>query len=208
MRKIPQDAVKAIQYARSGKVYGAKSYDSGYQSMYGMKGQRDTDQRLMTLREHLDFKDKRVLDIGCNIGAMLHGISRDICLGVGIDKDPKCINAANLISKCARSDNLSFYTFDLDKEPLDLIDNLCMFRPTIDICFFLSMAMWVKNWEDVIHFCWGRYATLVYESNGKIKFQNAQEKYLRSIYKNVECVQRSSPDDPGQKKRRLYICSW
>jgi len=202
--------LNVVQYTKkSNSVYNGQPYESAYHSIQIMdqhfKGQRDVKKRLALMEEIIDFKQKNILDIGCNIGGMLHDLRNKISYGVGIDKDYKCINAANLIKQCNHSNNLSFFVFDCQKEPLALIDDFFM-EYKIDICFLLSMAMWINNWQDMIKFCHEKSDTLLYESNGKIKFQNIQYKYLCSTYNKVTCLSTQSMDDPKQKKRKLYLC--
>jgi len=188
-------------------VYSAKSYDSAYHSIQldnvEYSGQRKPEKRLENVS--FDFTDSIVLDIGCNQGGMLFQIRDKIKYGVGIDYDGHMINAANKICAYEKSTNLSFYTFDIEKEDLDVIINFLPVK-NIDIVFLLSICMWIRNWKEVIDMSSKLSSILLFESNGSQEQQNQQENYLKNIFLKVDLLQDHSPDDPKQKNRKLYIC--
>ncbi len=154
-----------------------------------------------------DFKDKVVLDIGCNVGGMLHSLSDKIGIGIGLDYDYRLINAANAIKTLNSSNNLSFYMFDLENEDLNLINNYVLSnREKVDICFLLSICMWIKNWKEVIKFISTISDNLLFETNGTEKQQAEQIEELKKYYKNIQLIEKVSNDDPGQPYRMLVLC--
>lgn len=187
--------------------YSAKAYDSAYHTINlngrTFHGQRDPGARLNTVP--FSFSGASVLDIGCNQGGMLFQISDQIRRGVGIDHDHRMINAANRVRAYKGISHLDFYVFDLEKEDLRLLDNFTS-GGKIDIIFLLSVCMWIRNWRDVILRLSQMADNLLFESNGTPQQQEDQTCFLRGIYKTVELIRRSSPDDPGQTKRALYLC--
>jgi SAM-dependent methyltransferase len=191
----------------SGASYSARNYPAGYHSIeidgVTLEGQRNPHVRLASVP--IDFRGKTVLDIGSNQGGMLFALD-GIEWGVGIDFDSRMVNAANRISAARRTNNLGFYVFDLDKEPLELIED---FFPSskIDIVLLLSVCMWVKNWRQVIAFAARTADEMLFESNGAEFQQDEQEKELRRQYDRVDLLAESSDDDPRQKRRRLFYCS-
>lgn len=163
-------ALDIIRYTSTNDVtYNAKGFYSGYHSIYlkgkKYKGQRDCLKRLKSFK--YDFKNKVVLDLGCNIGGMLHPLSDNIKHGIGIDYDPKCINAANLIKQLNHEQKLEFYNFNLETEKLDLIKNF-LGSKQVDICFVLAISMWIKNWKEVIAFCSKISKETFFETNGTV----------------------------------------
>jgi len=193
---------------RSGSSYDGQGYDVGYHSFKikgkRFKGQRDPEQRLSNV--DYDFTGKIVLDIGCNQGGMIHEVADRIKHGVGIDFDSRMINVANRISSYYQSPNTDFYIFNLEEEELEFI---CDFLPEnrVDICFLLSVCMWIKNWKEVIRFCHSISDNLLFETNGGDEEQNEQIAYLNELYAEVDLRSATSEDDPGQKKRKLLLCS-
>jgi SAM-dependent methyltransferase len=82
-----------------------------YQSMNGLKGQRNLEFR-KNFFDSEDFKDKTILDIGCNMGQMCqYAISLGAKHVLGIDYDKSVIQKANLLNK---SDKIQFVSDDID----------------------------------------------------------------------------------------------
>lgn len=192
----------------SGSSYAARQYPAGYHSIeidgHRLKGQRDPARRLELVP--FDFNGKTVLDIGTNQGGMLFQIAGKVKWAVGVDYDPRMVNAANRIRSATGAGNLSFYVLDLEREPLALIQDL-MPEPRVDIVFLLAVCMWLANWREVIDFAAGISGSMLFEANGADRQQADQEQYLRSLYGKALILAESSEDDPGQKKRRLLYFS-
>lgn len=188
--------------------YNAEEFVSGYHTLkvdgHDFAGQRNPDERLKDVP--FDFRGATVLDLGCNQGGMLMAVADRIKAGVGVDFDPKMINAANRIRAHKQLQNVNYYVFDLEKENLELLRN---FLPgtNVSIVFLLAVCMWIKNWRDVIQFARSMSDNMLFESNGVEQQQREQEEYLRSCYASVTMVRESSTDDPRQKQRRLFLCS-
>jgi len=199
--------LNSIIYAKNPKQpYGGATFEHGYHSLVLggtlYKGQRDNSMRMSSIP--FDFKDKVVLDVGCNVGGMLHEIAPVIRYGVGIDRDANYINAANVIRDYNNTHNINFYSFDLSERPVSEIDSFVLLDK-IDICFFLSMTMWLKNWIDIVVYLKSISDNLLIELNGSD--QDEQEVVIRKMYENVLLVYNKSLDDKGQQDRRLLLCN-
>lgn len=205
------NVLSLLNYAKtSSKTYNGSFYGSAYHSVklkgYYFRGQREPNLRLQKVP--YDFTGKTVLDIGCNAGGMLHVIADKIKLGVGIDYDYRLINAGNAIKAINKTDTLSFYRFDLEKEELNLIKNYILSETgKVDICFLLSVCMWIKNWREVIGFVASIANNLLFETNGNNQEQLSQIQELKKHYKNIIMVEEESNDDPGQPNRKLLLCT-
>jgi hypothetical protein len=136
---------------------------------------------------------------------MLLPLASSIRWGVGLDYDHRMVNAATRICRQTPHRNLDFYVFDLDREPLELIEN---FLPDgkADICFLLSVCMWLDRWQDVVHHAASLSSELLFEANGTAEQQRAQESLLRSLYYDVHRLSDASEDDAVQKQRKLFRC--
>ena len=197
-----------IRYVKdSGKAYSAKHIDIGYHSIKidGIyhKGQRDCIKRLEFCKEEYDFTNKNILDVGCCIGGMLFPLSSEINYGCGIDFNYRNINAGNAIKQYTKTDNLSFYIFDLDKEELQFIKN---FITQIDVVFLYSVCMWIKKWKGLIDFISLNSKVLFIETNGSQFQQLEQINYCKLKFKIIKQIYDKSLDDKGQHNRKLYIC--
>jgi hypothetical protein len=203
------DVLKMLdEVRRSEQQYNGRYFLTGYHSLElkgrKFRGQRECSARLAEVP--FDFQNKVILDLGCNSGGMLHALSKTIQVGRGVDFNPNCVNAANLIKTLNQSTNLEFYTFDLDRDDLSRLKN---FLPgeTADICFLLSLCIWLRRWPDVVRAASTLAKNLLFESNGTVEQQQEQGVLLRRLYKRVQPLADSSPDDFIHRARKLYLCS-
>ncbi len=189
----------------SNSDYSAEHFPAAYHTINvngrQVPGQRDPSKRLASVS--IDFHGKTVLDLGCNQGGMIHEIRSLVKWAVGIDYDPRMINAANRIKSMNASENISFYIVDLQNDPLEHIDDFMPDRKA-DICFLLSVCMWLKNWQQVIDFAHSKSNSMLFETNGSPLQQDQQINYLKTKYAVVDMLSESSDDDPGQKCRKLF----
>lgn len=198
-----------VNYTKaSGTTYSADAHESAYHTLtlddYQFAGQRNPGERLQGVP--FDFSGATILDIGCNQGGMIFELSDKIGHGIGIDYDYRMINAANKIKSYRQTANVDFYVFDLENENLDFI-NSYLTTDRVDVVFLLSVCMWIKNWHQVVDKAHAIGDYLLFESNGTPQQQADQEAYLRSTYSGVEKIRDNSPDDPGQKNRKLFFCT-
>lgn len=192
----------------SASAYSAQAFDTGYHSItvagQEFSGQRNPASRLREVP--FDFSGKIVLDLGSNQGGMLFALADQISLGIGVDYDGRMINAANRVRASRQDLNLHFYVFNLETENLAFLDNYFL-SSLPDIVFLLSICMWISNWRDVIDFAHSRAPAMLFESNGSIEQQAEQEQHLRLRYAKVQQLASTSPDDPLQSARSLYLCT-
>jgi len=201
--------LSAVGYASMAEVaYSGEAFSIGYHSLLlggrYFRGQRDCAARLE--RVPYDFSGKTVLDLGTNRGGMLHCLADKIKVGIGIDYDYKCINAAILVKELNRTDNLHFYTFDMDRENLDVIGYFLL-DSRVDICLLLAICLWIKSWRSVIRFAARTADKLLFETHGTEEQKREQVDFVRTCYGSVDLVSAKSDDDPDQKERSLYLCS-
>jgi hypothetical protein len=189
----------------SNSHYSAEQFPAAYHTINikgrQVPGQRDPSKRLASVP--IDFHGKSVLDLGCNQGGMIHQVRTLIKWGVGVDYDPRMINAANRIKSVNASENISFYIVDLQNDPLELISDFMPDRKA-DICFLLSVCMWLKNWQQVIDFAHSKSNSMLFETNGSALQQDQQINYLKAKYSVVNMLSEMSDDDPIQKSRKLF----
>ena len=192
----------------SNSVYAAHMFPAAYHTMniggQQLAGQRDPSRRLALVP--VDFRGKTILDLGCNQGGMIHHIAGLVKWAVGLDYDPHMINAANRIKAANGASNTSFYVLDLQRDPLELIYDFLPDRQ-VDVCFLLSVCMWLDNWKQVIDFAQSTSGSMLFESNGSPAQQDQQFAHLRTKYGSVELLSETSEDDPSQRQRRLFYLS-
>lgn len=198
-----------LNYTKTnGTVYSGDKCQAGYHTIeicgQLLEGRRRPAERLKPVP--VSFAGKTVLDIGSNQGGMLFQLP-EVKWGVGIDYDPHMINVANRIKSFKRLMNLDFYVFDLEKDPLDLIEDFLP-EPRVDVVFLLAVCGWLKNWREVISWCARRSSAMLFESTpGPTESQDSQIAYLRKIYgSNLVLLAERSEDDPYFKNRQLFYC--
>lgn len=182
--------------------YGYHSYTM---DNIDIKGQRDTLKRAELFREHVDFKDKTVVDFGCNVGAVMHHL-HEIKSGTGLDFDEKCVDAGNRISVLLGKGNIQLIQCDLDKEPIASIAQKVPEKA--DVVLLLSIGSWVKNWKAIYDLAVKRSETFIVELNNKEE-GDAQVIFLKELGCQLHKVANQSMDDlTGNHKRILYIGSY
>ena len=206
--KYTESVLKVLDCTKSNKKwYDEKELFAGYHtvSIQGetIKGQRDPQMRLAKV--DIDFTGKRVLDVGCSNGGLLHALTEKITFGVGVDLNAKCINAANALKAANQLNNIHFYTFDLDKEDLSMLRHFVFGEP-VDICLFFNLSIWVKRWKEAFTLCSELTKTMLFEAHGSEKQQEEQLRFVKSIYQEVQLLSEQSDDDPTYAKRKMYRC--
>lgn len=190
----------------SNSDYSALEFPAGYHTIefqgQTLAGQRKPGARLDIVP--YDFTGRSVLDIGSNQGGMIFHLADKLRWSVGIDYDHRMVNAANWIARARGQNECRFFVFNLEQEPLDLIQD---FLPEgrVDICFLLSVCMWIKNWRDVIDAAVTLSDAMVFESNGTDQQQADQLAYLQTKYASLQELSGASLDDPRQSRRKLYF---
>jgi len=155
-----------------------------------IQGTRDPLDRLNYIP--LDFSNKSVLDLGCNVGGMLFAISDKISKGYGYDVNPQAIETANSIKEKHKLNHLTFTLSDLEN-----LKNIEF--PKVDIVFMLSIAIWVSNWRDIIDQL--NPSLLIFEAHGKDDTKLNQLKFLESKFVEVLLIKT-----PEGEYRNLYLC--
>src|SRR3989344_8855964 len=95
-------------------------------------------ERLNILLMNQDFKNKRVLDLGCNIGFFAFSIANQAREVIGVDYDQVAINKAKELSKKYNVKNVRF----ISKE---ITENLLKDLGHFDVVLCLSVLPWLKK---------------------------------------------------------------
>lgn len=180
-------------------TFGYHSYNIGDIEIVG---QRNPKIRLDILREHINFDNKKVIDFGCNVGAMLHHL-HEIGSGIGFDYDIRCIDAANNISGILDRRNIEFHKHDFDINSYDDLIKKINFNP--DIILLLSIGSWVKSWKKLYEICIGYDCNIILETNNDIEGKD-QLDLFRDNDMTIELISPESIDDStGNYGRKTYL---
>ena len=168
-------------------------------------GQRNPKKRVDNFRRHYNFRGKTVLDVGCNVGGMIHHLS-EIKLGIGVDYDSSCISAANQISSILQRTNTHFYTHDCDRDRYDdLFENLVTEVP--DAIFLLSVGSWIESWMELYERCIRLGSDIFLETNNDHEGREQLELF-RKCGCELSLINENSVDDmTGNFGRKTYLIS-
>jgi len=214
---------KILNYDKIVKKLGNLSKETGgggsgkknYQGIYFMdtgekiEGQRDPNKRLDLISKHVSFKNKKVLDLGCNSGEMLFNLLKyKIKYGLGLDFDPYKINMCNLMKRYNNINNIDFFVYNIKNESChNIISLLPGEDEKVDIVFLLAVCQaWVYPCNYLINNLFPISNTLVIEINGSDNKKIELIEYLKKLYNSVKEITdiKYCPDCAG---RRLFIAT-
>lgn len=187
--------------------WGNNQTQNGYHSYnigdVNIVGQRNPKIRLDQFKKFIEFENKKVVDFGCNVGAMLHHLP-EISEGIGIDFDEKCINAANNIAKILGYTNQKFYVHDCDKDSYKELKNKLTFNP--DVIFLLSLGSWIKSWRELYSFCLEyKGSVIILEINNEDEGKPQLEFFRTKGYDPKLIIDNSIDDSTNNNRRRTYL---
>lgn len=155
-----------------------------------------------------DFRDKVVLDLGCNMGDMLHALANTIRKGYGFDVNPSCVNAAHLTKDLCNISNLEFFTFDPEEQNLALL-KCFLLRQSVDISFLFSTRNWSEQWPGILEQAAKLSPAMLFEAE-ILQQQSNRVNLLRKYYEKIELVAEVLDENCGSSsptRRQLYLCS-
>lgn len=166
-------------------------------------GQRNPKMRLDEFKKFVDFKDKNVLDVGCNVGAMLHHLP-EIKEGIGIDFDSKCIAAATNIAEILGYTNQTFHVHDCDKDSYEELKDKISFKP--DVIFLLSLGSWIESWKELYSLCLDYpEVSIILEINNEDEGKPQLDFFREKGYEPEMIVNHSLDDCTDNNRRRTYL---
>lgn len=166
------------------------------------QAQRSSDARLHQFgTPRTIFANKSVLDLGCNIGAMLLQLSNyEIRSGRGIEFDSEKVALAQEIADLSDLKNIEFRQGDIDELQADDIG-----RHQVVLC--LAIERHVNDPERLFSLVADvTTETLLFEGNGGTDMSYVEERLLAAGFDQVETVGVSEEDiDPRNRRRSILI---
>jgi len=184
--------------------YHELPFDDGKQFRACREGGRE---RLDLLLLNEDFRGKRVLDLGCNVGFFSSNIAKYAKEVVGIDHDEVAISKAKEIAAKHEIKNINFICGKITSE---LLDDLGKF----DVVLALAVLPWIKKNTSDATPIWHKifahpavYVELMYRGDGlagmeNIKNDDEAKNLLEKFSPLVHSVGRSQ----GWGNRTIWRC--
>ncbi|GEM_PF-929364 len=156
-----------------------------------LPGERPWEQRWSYLGTATEFSDKRVLELGCNIGLLstwllLNGGAAAV---LGVDHDPEIVGAARKVASVFGVAP-QFAVVDFDRD-IDWEEGLAAFDP--DVVTALNVDHWLREPERFLQFL-GRFPEVLFEGhdNGADEYR----KLARLGFSDIRLVARSERRRP------------
>jgi tRNA A-37 threonylcarbamoyl transferase component Bud32 len=147
---------------------------------YHFPGERSWEDRWNILKKITNFKNKKILELGCNMSLLSCHILREFknVKTTGIDNDKNIIQSAKIIADVMEV-KPKYYVIDLDK------GNWEKKFKNFDLVFCLNVLNWVKNKKKLLSFL-GKFNELVFEGHDNYL---VEKKRLSSIgFKNIKLI--------------------
>jgi hypothetical protein len=147
-----------------------------------LPGERAWYQRWEPIRHRVDFRDKRVLELGCNMGlfssfAALHGARE----AIGVDHSELVLDAARLVAR-ALGAQARFERVDLLADP-DWERRL----GRADIVAAMSLVHWLPSPDRVLRFLAG-HSEVIYEGHDSLSIEEDRLRRLGFTRIEVLCT--------------------
>jgi len=193
--KTEDDDIKVLEQAwQIGRRSNANSpgQEVAYYSFdladFHFHGERPWVFRWHEISKRVDFKGKRILELGCNLGlfsAFARRMGASKC--VGVDRDGEILEGARLVSKALHVQN-EFYQVDFDSDDA-WEDKLRGF----DLVIALSIVNWLRNKNRFLSFL-GEHTEVLYEGHESIEVEFGRLR--RAGFNKIELIMLTERDRP------------
>jgi GT2 family glycosyltransferase/SAM-dependent methyltransferase len=214
-RKIYNDFLKNKKAIYQEKFYPGSStrksffyhelpFNEGNQFRSCREGSKE---RLDLLLLNEDFRGKRVLDLGCNVGFFSLNIARYAKEVVGIDHDQIAINKARELAKKYKIQNVDFICGKITPE---LLDRLGKF----DVVLALAILPWIDNDSSDASLIWQKifenqavYVELMYRGDGLAGMENVRNnKAAKLLLEKFSPIVHPIGQSQGWGNRTIWRC--
>jgi len=181
------------------QTHFGKSYEgrkARYQSDDGLDGKRKTQYRIDKMKlKDIDFNNKTVLDIGCNLGMFSqYAKKRGAANVIGFDINEDIIHCAKEYANIKGIYDIEFLTTDIDWDRKHKRPKM----PSADIVFYLAMSQYLGFDPDILNLA---NEILIYEGHADEDAENTKKELLK-VFPIVEDL--GYTDD--RSIRPIFIC--
>lgn len=188
---ILRDAWKTAQYSDANAPGQCVAYYSLDIDGYHFPGERPWIDRWEILKNITDYREKRILELGCNLGLLSCYLLKEegVKSSLAVDHDPMILEAAKKVAKafCVSLDYLQSNFDSMEHWEATLIG----YKP--DIVFALSVLNWVEDKNRFMRFL-GQFSEVVFEGHDSIEIEFARFKQVG--FDKIQLVNISERDRP------------
>lgn len=202
---LPETAGRELQQLHAAWHIAARSnasspgrdipyYDMTFEG-FCLPGERSWSERWGYLRHVTPYRDKRILELGCNLGLLSIFLLKDqgARAALAVDGDPEILDAGRLAAR-AFDVEPHFACVNFDRDP-GWESELAAFRP--DVVFALSVIEWLDDEARFLAFL-GRFDEVVFEGHHSSAFETRR---LRATgFGDVQLV------DTSERGRPVLLC--
>ena len=167
-------------------------------------GQRQPWIRLNKMKKHYDFKDKTLIDFGCNTGGMIFHLP-ELKKGYGLDFNKECIDSCNYMSSILKT-NTEYSFLQQDLNNFDLSNYLEQNNINkVDVIFLLSLGSWIKKWHKLYKQCIDYSDNVIFETNNDNEGKT-QLDFFKLLNCTIKLISNESDDDTTNNiGRKTYL---
>ena len=162
---------------------------------YIFPGERPWIDRWEVLRQTADFTDKRVLELGCNMGLLSIWLLKhsNASYSMAVDHDSEIIESAQLVAEAMDvSVDFSITDFDAD-QPWEKR----LLQSNAEIVFALNILNWVQDKDRLLAFL-ANFGVVIFE--GHDSFDVEKERFASRGFSDIELISFS------ERNRPLIVC--
>jgi SAM-dependent methyltransferase len=153
-------------YKRSKPLRKRIKHSLGLGKPYQEKRVAGTAERWEMIRRELDARDRSLLDLGCNVGAMTELAASGGRFALGLEREPRLFGEA--LKRARGQESLAFMCYGIDPESV-------LALPAFDVVLCLSVHHhWVRNFGEGA--AWQIVGELLRRSRSKFFFEPASVK--------------------------------
>ncbi|MSN25637.1 MAG: hypothetical protein GJV46_07160 [Geobacter sp.] len=188
------DLLKAWQIAQNSDASSPGAVVAYYSFIYdGVRfpGERSWNNRWNVLKVISDYRNKRVLELGCNMALLSTHLLRDCGAEAAlcVDIDEHILKAAAHVSTAIGVKPV-FRQQNLD-DPENWEEEISAFSP--DIVFALNVLNWVENKDRLMEFL-GRFKEIVFEGHDSVEVET--ERFKNVGFTNIVLVTMTERNRP------------
>lgn len=167
------------------------AYYSYVEQGIAFPGERPWLERWNVLKDITDYRNKRILEIGCNMGLLSIWILKEKggAAALGVDADANILESAKLVA-AARGVSFDVAQIDLDSNR-NWERRLEQYNP--DIVFALNVLNWVRQKQRLLEFL-GQFNEVIFEGHDKLS--NEVNRFTRLGFENIKMVAVSDRNRP------------